>query len=84
MEYHVPLTDESFDVGRHPRGVRWVYWEGLDGEVVVKGCGGCVRKVTLFGVIIKSCHLGPRMLHQPPAKLPHGRVWHRPVGSDES
>ena len=43
-----------------------MYWEGLDGEVVLEGCGGYVHVVTPFDVdIIHSCHLGPRVLHQP-------------------
>ena len=58
VEGAVPLTDTSFDAGGHPLGVRWVYWEDLDLEVVVERCSGCVHVITPFGVyIIHSCHL---------------------------
>ena len=40
MKGSVPLTDQSFDAGRNPRGIRRVYTEAFDGEEVVEGfCG---------------------------------------------
>ena len=61
---NLPDNSVILDAGRHPRGVKLVHWKGLDREVVVIGCGGCVCKVEPFGVdIINSCYLGPRVLH---------------------
>lgn len=57
----------------HPWSVRWVHWDALTWEEMVKGTHGGVYIILQFNVDIPdSCHFGRWMLHNQLPKLPYG------------